>query len=154
MQLEITLSRFFVHLLNWTVKHILFSGILLLGTFFNTLRKKDLSLLVLEFTCSAVLMGCFMFLLSRALTATSRRRTIHLDDLESGFDLGTSEAASVMSACPVCLADEMPILNSLALGSPVTGSDSKRDKKTEFEVFASRPVMPLEGGEGEVNKGL
>ncbi|KAJ3933789.1 MAG: hypothetical protein NXY57DRAFT_776076 [Lentinula lateritia] len=137
MQLEITLSRFFVHLLNWIVKHVCFSGILILGSFFNTLRKKDFLLLVLEFTCSAVFMGCFMFLLSRARTATSRRRTIHLDDLESGFHIGTIEAISVMSACPICLADEMPLLNSLALGSSVTGSDSEREQTPSSKFLPS-----------------
>ncbi|KAJ3904811.1 hypothetical protein F5879DRAFT_921955 [Lentinula edodes] len=160
MQLEITLSRFFVHLLNWTIKHVLFSGILLLGSFFNTLHKKDLSLLLLEFTCSAVLMGCFMFLLRRALTVTPRRRTIHLDDLESGFHLGTIEATSVMSACPICLANEMPLFNSLALGPSATGSDSEREQTSTFKflmiipVLISRPVMLLEGGDGEVNESL
>ncbi|KAJ4482966.1 hypothetical protein C8J55DRAFT_605360 [Lentinula edodes] len=156
MQLEITLSRFFVHLLNWTIKHVLFSGILLLRSFFNT---KDLLLLVLEFTCSAVLMGCFMFLLNRARTATPRRRTIHLDDLESGFHLGTIEATSVISTCPICLANEMPPLNSLALGPPVTGGDSEREqtptsKFLMIPVLTSRPVILLEGGDGEVNEGL
>ncbi|KAJ3807967.1 hypothetical protein EV368DRAFT_64036 [Lentinula lateritia] len=158
MHLEITLSRFFVHQLNWTLKRVFFSGILLLGSFFNTLRKKDLVLLVLEFTCSAVLMGCFMFLLRRALTP--RRRSIRLDDLESNFPFGSIEATSVMSTCPICLANEMPLLNSLALGPPVTGSNSEREQTPTSKflkiipLLASRPVTLLEGGDEEVNEGL
>ncbi|KAJ4487614.1 hypothetical protein J3R30DRAFT_822184 [Lentinula aciculospora] len=116
MHLEITFSRLsvpFIHVLEWTLKHVLLSGILLLKTFSNTLHRKDLLFFVLELTCSAVLIGCFTFLLRRALA----RRTIHLNVL----DLGSYHIPQVLplegdpEACPMCPANKLS-LASLPLG--------------------------------------
>ncbi|KAJ3722789.1 hypothetical protein DFJ43DRAFT_1092343 [Lentinula guzmanii] len=153
LEITISLSRFFVfffRLLDWTLKHILLSSIVLLRSFSNTLHKKDLFIFVLELTCSALLCGCFVFMLQSAFT---RRATHYLDGVDIGYDpdnFGAQLSESYSDTSLMYPTDENPPV-SLAAELPHIGNCKQEQKWTSkflmLPVLIPRSVISLHRGD-------
>ncbi|KAJ3776793.1 hypothetical protein FB446DRAFT_720258 [Lentinula raphanica] len=134
----------FLRLLDWTLKHVLFSFVLLIRSFSNTLHKRDLFIFVLEMTCSAVLCGCFICLLRNELT----RRTKPVDTTSFVFgddDLDIVEAhlsESESGIASLCTDDSPPTIHDSTFAGIAWGNYDKFRPSTKSLVVIPTLLIP------------